>query len=609
MSHFIITGAKGGNTQDADAPNRLEINNLVKIQDQFSLYIQALDTMYSEQQSNDISFFGIGGIHGLPYVQWDGSGSTKPVSSWGGYCHHGSTLFPTWHRPYVALFEQVLQQHAIAIAEKYTVDQERWKAAAANLRAPYWDWAANSVPPAEVISLTTVNIIKPDGTLGPVANPLLKYAFHPIDSSFTDEYSMWPTTLRHPTSFDSPNATSNINELKSDLSTAQDGITTNTYNLLTRVHTWPAFSNHTPGDGDSSSNSLEAIHDDIHDDIGAGGHMSNVAMAGFDPIFFLHHANVDRMLSLWSALNPTVWVSEGPATGGTFTVPPNTLVDANTSLTPFWDSQTGYWASSETTVTSKLGYTYPEFNGLNMGNSSVVQDAIAQVVNQLYGGPIFNLFSQTGPSTTNLLASRSLAPSSSDAQASGTSESAVTPGSGGDGSVSMRSIDPASAPALNSFYDWTARIRVKKYTLGGSFSVLIFLGEVPEDPRSWRSSPSFVGAHHAFVNSAAEQCENCRNQADLVIEGFVHLNTAIAQRSGLGSFEPAVVEPYLKRELSWRIQKADRTAVNVPDVPSLEVVVSATLLTLEPGAMFPTPGECHYHHRITVGRPGGSQPA
>ncbi len=66
--------------------------------------------MYSEKQGNDISFFGIGGIHGLPYVQWDGSGGTKPVpkSEWGGYCHHGSTLFPTWHRPYVGLFEVYL---------------------------------------------------------------------------------------------------------------------------------------------------------------------------------------------------------------------------------------------------------------------------------------------------------------------------------------------------------------------------------------------------------------------------------------------------------------------------------------------------------------------
>lgn len=28
-------------------------------------------------------------------------------SDWGGYCRHGSQLFPTWHRPYMMLIEQV----------------------------------------------------------------------------------------------------------------------------------------------------------------------------------------------------------------------------------------------------------------------------------------------------------------------------------------------------------------------------------------------------------------------------------------------------------------------------------------------------------------------
>jgi tyrosinase len=45
------------------------------------------------------------GIHGMPYVTWDGSkGSTDP-GEWGGYCTHASILFPTWHRLYVALIE------------------------------------------------------------------------------------------------------------------------------------------------------------------------------------------------------------------------------------------------------------------------------------------------------------------------------------------------------------------------------------------------------------------------------------------------------------------------------------------------------------------------
>ena len=53
-----------------------------------------------------------------------------------------------------------------------------------------------------------------------------------------------------------------------------------TYNLLTRVHTWPAFSNHSVDDGGSSSNSLEAIHDGIHVDVGGQGHMADPSVAG-----------------------------------------------------------------------------------------------------------------------------------------------------------------------------------------------------------------------------------------------------------------------------------------------------------------------------------------
>ena len=61
--------------------------------------------MYKEDQSNIISHFGIGGIHGLPYKQWDGAGNTTGASGATGYCNHGTVLFPTWHRPYVALYE------------------------------------------------------------------------------------------------------------------------------------------------------------------------------------------------------------------------------------------------------------------------------------------------------------------------------------------------------------------------------------------------------------------------------------------------------------------------------------------------------------------------
>jgi tyrosinase len=38
------------------------------------------------------------------------------------------------------------------------------------------------------------------------------------------------------------------------------------------------------------------------------------------------------MISLWSAVNPGVWVTRGPAEGGTFTIPGTANVDNNTSM-------------------------------------------------------------------------------------------------------------------------------------------------------------------------------------------------------------------------------------------------------------------------------------
>lgn len=60
--------------------------------------------MSEKDQGDLLSFFQIGAIHGLPHTPWNGSG-VKNANSYGGYCAHGNVLFPTWHRPYLALYE------------------------------------------------------------------------------------------------------------------------------------------------------------------------------------------------------------------------------------------------------------------------------------------------------------------------------------------------------------------------------------------------------------------------------------------------------------------------------------------------------------------------
>ena len=116
-------------------------------------------------------------------------------------------------------------------------------------------------------------------------------------------------------------------------------------------------------------------------------------------------------------------------------------------------------------------------------------------------------------------------------------------------------------------HDWTARIHFKKYELGGSFAVMNILGDVPGDGNQWRTSSSYVGGHYAFVISAANQYSNCRKQVDIVerrgpvVEGFVHLNLAIAKNSGLNSYEPEKFIICLKESLHWRVQ--DQTATKM----------------------------------------------
>jgi len=111
---IIIAGPHGGTV------NRLEIYDFIKDDKFFSLYIQALrmnscataqlmlttflEVMQKERQTHPLSFFQIGGIHGLPYKPWNGIKGAED-RTWGGYCTHGSVLFPTWHRPYVLLYE------------------------------------------------------------------------------------------------------------------------------------------------------------------------------------------------------------------------------------------------------------------------------------------------------------------------------------------------------------------------------------------------------------------------------------------------------------------------------------------------------------------------
>jgi tyrosinase len=46
--------------------------------------------------------------------------------------------------------------------------------------------------------------------------------------------------------------------------------------------------------------------------------MGHPGYAAFDPIFWLHHCNVDRIFALWQVLNPNSYVTDQTAQFSTF---------------------------------------------------------------------------------------------------------------------------------------------------------------------------------------------------------------------------------------------------------------------------------------------------
>lgn len=104
-STYGITGIQTGKGSDGSVPYRLEIRQLQQNADQWNLYLLALDSLQTQPaQTEMLSHYQIAGIHGRPYISWDGVQATAGDQN-SGYCTHSSILFPTWHRPYLALYE------------------------------------------------------------------------------------------------------------------------------------------------------------------------------------------------------------------------------------------------------------------------------------------------------------------------------------------------------------------------------------------------------------------------------------------------------------------------------------------------------------------------
>ena len=184
-------------------------------------------------------------------------------------CEHQTWFFLPWHRAYVYCWETIVQAAIVELGGP------------ADWSLPYWNYSDEQNPNARILPSAFRVATLPDGT----PNPLVSVRGSRANSG----QPIFPTTHVSVGALD----TGFFQGSPHGGSTGFGGPVT-------------GFPNH----GGNASGVLENLpHNAVHVDI--GGLMQDPDTAAQDPIFWLHHANIDRLWAIWLANS----AHENPTTG------------------------------------------------------------------------------------------------------------------------------------------------------------------------------------------------------------------------------------------------------------------------------------------------------
>lgn len=577
-----VTGAPG-----ATRP-RLEVRQLRAQQpNQWSLFLQAMLRMENAAQTGKTSYYQIAGIHGVPRQNWDGVGQCSACTGADGYCTHDSILFLGWHRAYLALFEQEMVKVAKTIAATYpTATRATMQAAASNLRLPYWDWAArppnggNNMP--SEVTTSTVSINGPSGQQT-IRNPLFRHVFQSTSALRYSPFTVYPGTFRYPTS-NTNTATSQNNLAINAFNNIRGSLQDQVYNMFSTCDEFVEVGADAQGQSSSRcSNSLENIHNTVHTTAGgprangiSGGHMTYLATAAFDPLFWLHHCNVDRLFAMWQTMYPSSYSGSQVAPHATWTIAQGSTQNLNSPLTPFHQGTGGaFWTSIGVRDWRVFRYTYPEF-----ANSAGTRTAIASYINKLYGP---GATATAGSSKRDALPQDPAEPEETNSATAATTAAATgattEPATGSSSATPSATADATPLQANNgSLYQYVANIATTRYGLGGSYQIYLFNGNPTiDDPASWLLDANLIGPMGVLAQKGMA--------SDIVITGTIPLTTTLTDEVTSGDLVSLEVDPvitYLKANLKWRIAGPTGAVVDPNSIPDFEVSVYGSTAT-DPG--------------------------
>jgi len=240
-------------------------------------YAKAMGAMFQLPISNASSWRYQAAIHGydgtMPQLQALAQpGETLPddADTYWKRCQHHGWFFLPWHRGYLGYFERIVRKTIVGLGGP------------AEWALPYWNYS-DTGQNADVARLVRPEFLAtqlPDGSANALFQGVVRGRYQLADTpkGQAADFGIGPKDVRlkcltYNHFYDSASASS-----------FGGGQT--------------AFS-HGEGGVDVSGGVEKTPHDNVHGDL--GGWMGSFETAGLDPLFWLHHANIDRLWAVWAA--------------------------------------------------------------------------------------------------------------------------------------------------------------------------------------------------------------------------------------------------------------------------------------------------------------------
>jgi len=246
-------------------------------------YAKAVGEMFPKTISDSSSWRFQAAIHG--YIDTDPEllalmkpGEKLPAQTvqdtYWAKCQHASWYFLPWHRGYLGYFERIVRKTIIGLGGP------------ADWALPYWNYNG-AQPQSRLMRPEFLEATLPDGT----PNPLFQ-------SIKRGPYTLTATTLGQAGDFSIG---------PKDVSTKWDSMA-NFTDALAASSLGGGKTGYHHGEGhdpdpDAMGQLEKTPHGNIHNDVGEW--MGSFETAGLDPIFWLHHSNIDRLWQVWLSNDPT----------------------------------------------------------------------------------------------------------------------------------------------------------------------------------------------------------------------------------------------------------------------------------------------------------------